>query len=70
MAKSELKFLVVYLHSDEHDATDNFCRETLADSELLSYLRANEFLIWGGNVKEAEGFQGKDSARYEDTRTV
>ncbi|KAF9278305.1 hypothetical protein BGZ68_008654 [Mortierella alpina] len=56
-AKSELKFLVVYLHSDEHDATDNFCRETLADSELLSYLRANEFLIWGGNVKEAEGFQ-------------
>ncbi|KAF9988251.1 hypothetical protein BGZ75_009732 [Mortierella antarctica] len=56
-AKSELKFLVVYLHSDEHDATDNFCRETLADSELLSYLRTNDFLIWGGNVKEAEGFQ-------------
>ncbi|KAF9951786.1 hypothetical protein BGZ72_006763 [Mortierella alpina] len=56
-AKSELKFLVVYLHSDEHDATDNFCRETLADSELLSYLRANDFLFWGGNVKETEGFQ-------------
>ncbi|KAK3808191.1 MAG: hypothetical protein J3R72DRAFT_88331 [Linnemannia gamsii] len=56
-AKSDLKFLVVYLHSDEHDATDKFCKETLADSELLNYLRTNEFLVWGGNVKETEGFQ-------------
>ncbi|KAG9062537.1 hypothetical protein KI688_005452 [Linnemannia hyalina] len=56
-AKNDLKFLVVYLHSDEHDATDKFCRETLADSELLNYLRTNDFLVWGGNVKETEGFQ-------------
>ncbi|KAF9350819.1 hypothetical protein BGX26_011037 [Mortierella sp. AD094] len=56
-AKSDLKFLVVYLHSDEHDATDSFCKETLADTSLLSYLRTNEFLVWGGNVKETEGFQ-------------
>ncbi|KAG0302015.1 hypothetical protein BGZ98_007864 [Dissophora globulifera] len=56
-AKDELKFLVVYLHSDEHDATDAFCKETLADSELLSYLRNSEFLVWAGNVKETEGFQ-------------
>ncbi|KAF9431787.1 hypothetical protein BGZ76_011696 [Entomortierella beljakovae] len=56
-AKSDLKFLVVYLHSDEHDATDSFCRETLSNSSLLSHLSTNEFLVWGGNVKEAEGFQ-------------
>ncbi|KAF9175246.1 hypothetical protein BGX21_006533 [Mortierella sp. AD011] len=56
-AKNDLKFLVVYLHSDEHDATESFCKETLADSSLLSYLRTNEFLVWGGNVKETEGFQ-------------
>ncbi|KAF8983625.1 hypothetical protein BGZ46_009887 [Entomortierella lignicola] len=56
-AKSDLKFLIVYLHSDEHDATDSFCKETLADSSLLTYLRTNEFLVWGGNVKETEGFQ-------------
>ncbi|KAF9335738.1 hypothetical protein BGZ91_010375 [Linnemannia elongata] len=56
-AKNDLKFLVVYLHSDEHDATDKFCKETLADSELLNYLRTNDFLVWGGNVKETEGFQ-------------
>ncbi|KAI7817174.1 hypothetical protein BC939DRAFT_402918, partial [Gamsiella multidivaricata] len=49
--------LVVYLHSDEHDATDAFCREILADNELLTYLRTNEFIVWGGNVKETEGFQ-------------
>ncbi|KAG0013100.1 hypothetical protein BGZ80_011284 [Entomortierella chlamydospora] len=64
-AKSDLKFLVVYLHSDEHDATESFCKETLADSSLLSYLRTNEFLVWGGNVKETEGFQGEIwSLRY------
>ncbi|KAG0028199.1 hypothetical protein BGZ82_008548 [Podila clonocystis] len=56
-AKNDLKFLVVYLHSDEHDATDKYCKETLADSELLSYLVVNEMIIWGGNVKETEGFQ-------------
>ncbi|KAF9390242.1 hypothetical protein CPC16_005197 [Podila verticillata] len=56
-AKNDLKFLVVYLHSDEHDATDKFCKETLADSELLSYLVVNEMIVWGGNVKETEGFQ-------------
>ncbi|KAF9917500.1 hypothetical protein BX616_000806 [Lobosporangium transversale] len=56
-AKNDLKYLVVYLHSDEHDATDAFCRETLANPELLSYLRSNDFLVWGGNVKETEGFQ-------------
>lgn len=50
---------MVYLHSDEHDATDKFCKETLADSELLSYLVVNEMIVWGGNVKETEGFQGK-----------
>jgi len=59
-AKNDLKFLVVYLHSDEHDATEKFCKETLSDSDLLSYLRTNEFLVWGGNVKETEGFQGKN----------
>ncbi|KAF9577652.1 hypothetical protein BGW38_007011 [Lunasporangiospora selenospora] len=56
-AKNELKFLLVYLHSDEHDATDAFCKETLSDSDLLSYLRSNDFLVWGGDVKESEGYQ-------------
>ncbi|KAF9428052.1 hypothetical protein BGZ94_003498 [Podila epigama] len=56
-AKDELKFLVVYLHSDEHDATEKFCKETLSDSELLSYLTVNDMIVWGGNVKETEGFQ-------------
>ncbi|KAI1318779.1 hypothetical protein EDD11_005850 [Mortierella claussenii] len=56
-AKNDLRFLVVYLHSDEHDATDAFCTRTLADSDLLSYLHNNEFVVWAGNVKETEGFQ-------------
>ncbi|KAF9985089.1 hypothetical protein BGZ65_011761 [Modicella reniformis] len=62
-AKNDLRFLVVYLHSDEHDATDSFCRDTLTDSELLSYLRTNDILVWGGDVKETEGFQGSSSTK-------
>ncbi|KAF9973260.1 hypothetical protein BGZ73_003486 [Actinomortierella ambigua] len=56
-AKNDLKFLFVYLHSVEHDATDKFCRETLTNSELVGYLRSNDYLVWGGNVAEVEAFQ-------------
>ncbi|KAF9167682.1 hypothetical protein DFQ26_003646 [Actinomortierella ambigua] len=56
-AKNDLKFLFVYLHSVEHDATDKFCRETLANNELNAYLRSNNYLVWGGNVEETEPFQ-------------
>ncbi|KAJ9068530.1 UBX domain-containing protein 10 [Entomophthora muscae] len=56
-AKQEIKFLVVYLHSDEHESSDEFCETTLASPELVSFFVENDLLFWGGNVNYTEGYQ-------------
>lgn len=56
-AKKEIKFLLVFLISEEHDATDNFCRSTISSPELVSFLEENDVLAWAGNVKYTEGYQ-------------
>ncbi|KAI8972697.1 thioredoxin-like protein [Pilobolus umbonatus] len=56
-AKTQLKYLIVILQSDEHDDTDHFCRHTLTSPELLEFLHNNEVIIWGGNVRNTEAFQ-------------
>ncbi|KAG0169788.1 hypothetical protein DFQ28_002643 [Apophysomyces sp. BC1034] len=56
-AKKELRFLLVVLQSDEHDDTDEFCRDTLTSTELIAFLHRHQILVWAGNVREAEAFQ-------------
>ena len=36
-----------------------FHRETLSSEELVEYMRQKNVLVWGGNVRESEAFQGK-----------
>nr|XP_013011524.1 FAS-associated factor 2 [Cavia porcellus] len=36
-AKRELRFLLVYLHGDDHQDSDEFCRNTLCAPELFHY---------------------------------
>ena len=33
--------------------------ETLSSEELVEYMRQKNVLLWGGNVRESEAFQGK-----------
>ncbi|CAO3696648.1 unnamed protein product [Umbelopsis ramanniana] len=56
-AKRQLSFLMVVLQSDEHDDTPSFCRDTLTSEELITFVRENNILTWGGNVRETEGYQ-------------
>ncbi|KAG2179929.1 hypothetical protein INT43_003716 [Umbelopsis isabellina] len=56
-AKRNLNFLMVVLQSDEHDDTTAFSRDTLTSGELINYLRENNIITWGGNVRETEGYQ-------------
>ncbi|KAI9489078.1 hypothetical protein BDB00DRAFT_845121 [Zychaea mexicana] len=56
-ARRDLRFLLVVLQSDEHDDTEQFCRETMTSEELVNYLREKNVLVWGGNVRESEAFQ-------------
>jgi FAS-associated factor 2 len=38
LAKRELRFMLVYLHSEQHQDTDTFCSEVLADPALVEYV--------------------------------
>ncbi|KAK9464374.1 hypothetical protein V1512DRAFT_278468 [Lipomyces arxii] len=57
LAKKELRFLIVLLQSDEHDDTPKFNKEVLADPDVVNFIKEYNIIIWGGNVKESEGYQ-------------
>ncbi|XP_046860093.1 FAS-associated factor 2-like [Xenia sp. Carnegie-2017] len=53
-AKKELRFLLVYLHSSEHNDTDQFCRSTLTNEAIRDYVNGN-MLFWAVDVSSKEG---------------
>lgn len=66
-AKRELKFLLIYLHSetksqqvvvDQQRVTEtvNFCRSTLANAEVIDYINRN-MILWGADVASPEGYR-------------
>ncbi|CAH0589051.1 unnamed protein product [Chrysodeixis includens] len=55
-AKNELRFLIVYLHSESATETQNFCRTTLADQDVIQYINTHA-LFWGCSVESAEGWR-------------
>ncbi|XP_024527752.1 plant UBX domain-containing protein 10 [Selaginella moellendorffii] len=50
------KFLFVYLHSPEHVDTPAFCQATLCSEPVSQFLSQN-FVVWGADVRNTEGFQ-------------
>jgi len=61
-AKKELKFLLVYLHSEDHEDTDRFCRQVLSNQDLRLYISQN-CIVWGCSVKLAEGHRVSEALR-------
>ncbi|KAH3667027.1 hypothetical protein WICMUC_005374 [Wickerhamomyces mucosus] len=57
IAKRDARFLLVYLHSEEHDDTNTFITETLLNTQFLKVVKDHNILVWGGNVLESESFQ-------------
>jgi FAS-associated factor 2 len=57
-AKREARVLCVVLLSDEHDDTPGFRRNVLTDPELVRVLTENEFIVWAGETRQSEGYQG------------
>lgn len=57
IAKRDARFLVIYLHNDEHDNTNEFVNETLLNENLLKFFRDHNILVWGGDVHESESYQ-------------
>ncbi|KAL3159233.1 hypothetical protein ABBQ32_011205 [Trebouxia sp. C0010 RCD-2024] len=54
-AHRQYKFLLVYLHSADHEDTDQFCHQTLCDPTFTHYVSEN-FLCWGGDVRKTDAF--------------
>ncbi|CAG0889300.1 unnamed protein product [Darwinula stevensoni] len=54
-AKRDLKFLLVYLHSEDHQHTRKFVVETLCNENVIEFLD-NNVLLWGCSVKLGEGY--------------
>ena len=50
----EAKFLLVYLHSREHQNTDGFCVGTLGSTKILDLFNEHDVLVWGGDIFHAE----------------
>jgi len=62
LAKRQYKVLLVYLHSDDHQDTPDFCRNVLCTEAFKEYVDEN-FLFFGANVSSRGGFELSASLR-------
>ncbi|KAG8688050.1 hypothetical protein FRC11_006167 [Ceratobasidium sp. 423] len=57
IAQRELRVLCVILVSEEHDDVAQFKRNVLANGEVVNTLTENNFIVWGGDVRDREAYQ-------------
>lgn len=61
-AKSELRFLLVYLHGMDHQDTEHFCRNTLASADLINFVNTS-MLFWACDTNSPEGYRVSQALR-------
>lgn len=61
-SRREYKLLFVYLHSPDHLDTQGFCERTLCDEAFAGFVNEN-FVAWGGSIRESEGFKMSNSLK-------
>ena len=57
-AKRELRFLLVYLHDDTSQQSDEFCRGTLCHQSVVDFLNTR-LLFWACDTSSSEGHRGE-----------
>lgn len=62
-AKTNFKFLVIILLSDEHDLTAPFNRQVLTDSRVVELLNRKDVIVWLGNIENTEGLLVAESLK-------
>lgn len=55
-AKRELKFLLVYVHSESKAETTSFCRDTLSNPQVVEYIN-RRMLFWACDESSPEGYR-------------
>ncbi|XP_054158133.1 FAS-associated factor 2-like [Oppia nitens] len=63
VAKREFKFLVVYLHSDVHEDTQEFCRSVLISDRFVDFVSEQSLLFWCSSVAYNDGFSVSQQLR-------
>lgn len=61
-AKRELRFLLVYLHGNDHQETENFCRGTLCTPEMKLFVNTS-MLFWACDTNSPEGYRVSQALR-------
>ncbi|RQM26085.1 hypothetical protein B5M09_002522 [Aphanomyces astaci] len=57
LAKTEGKFLLIYLHSEVHQDAAAFCKNSLCTDDVQSFAAAHDnVLFWAGSVLAPEGY--------------
>eukprot|EP00210_Caulerpa_lentillifera_P002127 g2041.t1 len=54
-AENQSKLLFAYIHSPEHEDTDEFCQQVLASSDVIAFLNQH-FICWGGSIDRSPAF--------------
>merc|ERR1719242_778431 len=62
-AKRDLRFLLVYLHCEDHQDTDRFCREVLSSQTVIQQIQDLNILFWSCSVRRAEGYKVSQALR-------
>ncbi|XP_065844048.1 FAS-associated factor 2-like [Oscarella lobularis] len=62
-ARRDINFLLVYLHSWEHEQTDRFCRDVVCSSGFVEYVERNNVIMWACDVNSHEGFRASQVMR-------
>ena len=62
-AKRDLRFLLVYLHSEGHQDTDSFCRNVLSNNDVMQQIEESNILFWGCSVRKSEGHRVSQALR-------
>lgn len=68
-AKRELKFLVVYLHSESNSEVANFCRNALSDPAVIEYIN-QRMLFWACDISSPEGYRVSHSINARSYPTM
>ena len=56
-ARRDIKFMLVYLHSQDHMRTEQFCRNVVCSVGFTEYVNAN-MIFWACDVNTREGYRG------------
>jgi FAS-associated factor 2 len=67
--RKEGKVGLVIITCGEHEDDEEFKRDVLCDGELIKVLKEKEVLIWAGDVRSREGYQGESYMDWKLTES-